>query len=59
MKSEATDAAVDEQQSFVVVSGQAEKKSSAKASRAKSLKQPTFEERKREASKPIYLVRYE
>jgi hypothetical protein len=59
MKSELKDADINVQLSCTTVSAQLVEGNIAQMLHAKSLKDITPEQRKKEASKPIYLVRYE
>ncbi len=58
MKNELRDAYINNQLPCTTTSEQVEEKLT-QAPHAKSLKAATSEEKKKEASKPIYLVRYE
>jgi hypothetical protein len=59
MKSELKDASINDQLSCATVSAQLVDGNIAQMPHAKSLKDITSEQKKKEASKPIYLVRYE
>jgi hypothetical protein len=59
MKSELKDASINDQLSCTTVSAQLVEGNIAQMPHAKSLKDITSEQKKKEASKPIYLVRYE
>jgi hypothetical protein len=59
MKSELKDASINDQLSCTTVSAQLVEGNIAQMPQAKSLKDITSEQKKKEASKPIYLVRYE
>jgi hypothetical protein len=59
MKSEFKDASINDQLSCTTVSAQLVEGNIAQMPHTKSLKNITSEQKKKEASKPIYLVRYE
>jgi hypothetical protein len=59
MKSELKDASINVQLSCTTVSAQLVEGNIAQMLHAKSLKDIKSEQKKKEASKPIYLVRYE
>jgi hypothetical protein len=59
MKSELKDADINVQLSCTTVSAQIMEENIAQMPHSKSLKDITSEQKKKEASKPIYLVRYE
>jgi hypothetical protein len=59
MKTELRDACINDQLPCTTISLQIEEKKISRMLHAKSLKDITSEERKKEANKPIYLVRYE
>jgi len=59
MKSELKDATINDQLSCATVSTQTIEKNVAQIPHVKSLKDITAQQKKEDASKPIYLVRYE
>jgi hypothetical protein len=59
MKTELRDACINDQLPCTTISLQIGEEKIVRMPHAKSLKDVTSEERKKEASKPIYLVRYE
>ena len=59
MKNEQKDASINDQLSCATVSAQIIEENTAQMPHAKSLKDITAQQKKMEASKPIYLVRYE
>lgn len=59
MKNEQKDASINDQLSCATVSAQIVEENIAQMPQAKSLKDITAQQKKMEASKPIYLVRYE
>jgi len=59
MKNELRDACINNQLPFTKIPEQNEREKIIEISHSKSLKDITSEERKKEAKKPIYLVRYE
>lgn len=59
MKNEPKNASVNDQSSCTIASERIREENTAQIPHAKSLKETTSEQKKKEASKPIYLVRYE
>jgi hypothetical protein len=59
MKNEQKDASINDQLSCATVSAQIMEENIAQMPHAKSLKDITAQQKKKDASKPIYLVRYE
>jgi hypothetical protein len=59
MKNEQKDASINDQLSCATVSAQIVEKNIAQMPHAKSLKDMAAQQKKKDASKPIYLVRYE
>jgi|GEM_PF-1836431 len=59
MKNEQKDASINDQLSCATLSAQIVEENIAQMPHAKSLKDVTAQQKKKEASKPIYLVRYE
>jgi hypothetical protein len=59
MKNEQKDAGINDQLSCATVSARIVEENIAQIPHAKSLKDITAQQKKKEASKPIYLVRYE
>jgi hypothetical protein len=59
MKKKPKDACINDQLSFAEISGRIGEENMAQIPHAKSLKDTTSEERKKEASRAVYLVRYE
>jgi hypothetical protein len=59
MKNEQKDASINDQLSCATVSAQIMEQNIAQMPHAKSLKDITAQQKKKDASKPIYLVRYE
>jgi len=59
MKRESRNVCINDQSSCIVSSERIGEENTAQIPHAKPLKDTTSEQRKKEASKPIYLVRYE
>jgi hypothetical protein len=59
MKNESKNACINDQSSCTITSERIGEENPAQIPHAKPLKDTTSEQRKKEASKPIYLVRYE
>jgi hypothetical protein len=59
MKKEQKDASINDQLSCAIISAQIVEENITQTPHAKSLKDMTAQQKKKEASKPIYLVRYE
>lgn len=59
MKNEQKNASINDQLSCATVSAQIMEENIAQMPHAKSLKDITAQQKKKDASKPIYLVRYE
>jgi hypothetical protein len=59
MKNEPRSAYINDQLPYITISEQSEREDTPQIPHAKSLKDIASEDRKKEASKPIYLVRYE
>jgi hypothetical protein len=59
MKNEQKSASINDQLSCAIVSSQIVEENIAQVPHAKSLKDITAQQKKKEASKPLYLVRYE
>jgi hypothetical protein len=59
MKNESKNACINDQSSCIITSERIGEENTAQIPHAKRLKDTTSEQRKKEASKPIYLVRYE
>jgi hypothetical protein len=59
MKNEQKEASINDQLSCAAISAQIMEENIAQMPHSKSLKDMTAQQKKNEASKPIYLVRYE